>query len=708
MLLGSYSKAQTYSGIGITPNGYDYDTITVDSGDSLKFTFSGLNAGAFGQAKLRVSYAGDFGDGSEFLTVILPNGSALSGVGPSQFGDCTSDIDSVYFNATLINSWSSSDTFTLVTSNQVNTFCTEQRVRVELVYDYCIFGIPTYASFIIPDDITCNTSGTQALVGTPAGGTYVGTGMSGNNFNPSGLTPGNYTITYTATDGIGCTTSLTQSIKIASSPAPINTLLCENETPAIDFGGSKYVSSNDLTFTSIIDTSAVLNFPAVTVSPTTYFYANYIQPAYYILDTVVAQDSLVVDHDFLTGDDRGGIVISDTNVYIVGDNNTARYNLDLLNGVSLPVNNDALFNNLTTKKIYSFTNSANDVPNNGNSPFVANAIVELDIDLNFTSTIIPLSQSITIDYPSMNSGLMLSGYSEMVICDENNEYLKVEIVSGVVTSLGMHPSITPYGSENWLSWGVLGFDGADYHAFYRNGNTSTIGDYNFTTQVETNVTQITDWSDMASFTVDSETNRLYFHYEGSTGTFGGSSETLGYTTLEDSLNFLPGTTSCPAPITFTFNSVNLGPDEIVCESEGVFVVEGGFGFDSYTWNGDNNNWNVFPVTDSGQVILVAIDSINCSLTDTILVDFDTCLGVNENLDAEISIFPIPTKESFTINSGLNAMNEIIILDLNGKVVLELNNLNSSSVNVKHNLTNGVYLVKIQSGELSTLRKIIVN
>lgn len=700
-------SAQTYSSVGLTPEGYDYDTL-VNYGDTLKFIFTGLETGGHGQAKLRITYAGDFGDVSEYLNAYLPDWTMVAGqTDPNPFSnDCETQLDSLYFNANLMNGFVPSDTFYLIASSNVDFFCSEQRVRVELIYDYCAFGIPTYADFTIPDDKTCATSPTQTLVGTPTGGTYVGAGMSGNIFNPAGLMPGNYDITYTATDAIGCVTSNTKTIKIGNAPSPINELVCEGSVQSVNLS-SKHVFSNDLQFTSILDTANNFTFPAVTSSPTSYYYANYIQPAYYMIDTIIAQDSMTVDHNMITGDDRGGILISDTNVYILGDNGVGRYNLDLQNGTYLNVDNDAMFNDLTTKKIYSFSNAANEFPStNMAGSFDATKIIELDVNLVPTGNEVVLSESVTIGYAG-NQALMMSGFSEMAFSDVNNVFHKMNILTGELTNMGTHNMISPYGSENWMDWGILGFDGTDYHAFYFSNNTYELVDYNFGTMTETAIESISDWSDLASFTVDQETNRLYFHYEGGTTTFGGTSETLGYTTMSDSLNFIPGIISCPSEIEYTFNVADLGPDTTVCESIGAYVLEAGFGYESYTWNGVNNNWNVFPVTSTGQIIVDAVDAANCHLIDTVVVTFDPCLGISENENFTVSLYPNPTKNTFTVDAGVNEINSLEIVDMNGKVISSIEGKNTTTLTVDHQLQNGVYLVRIVSGTSTKIQRIVV-
>jgi PKD repeat protein len=60
----------------------------------------------------------------------------------------------------------------------------------------------------------CDTDGSFSLTGgSPAGGTYSGTGVTNNNFNPSVAGAGTYTITYSATQS-GCSNTATSSIQV--------------------------------------------------------------------------------------------------------------------------------------------------------------------------------------------------------------------------------------------------------------------------------------------------------------------------------------------------------------------------------------------------------------------------------------------------------------------------------------------------------------
>ncbi len=63
-------------------------------------------------------------------------------------------------------------------------------------------------------DTVCVQSGPIVLTGTPSGGTFSGSGVSGTNFNPGTAGTGNHEIVYTYTDGNGCSNSDTVNIEV--------------------------------------------------------------------------------------------------------------------------------------------------------------------------------------------------------------------------------------------------------------------------------------------------------------------------------------------------------------------------------------------------------------------------------------------------------------------------------------------------------------
>src|SRR5581483_3894695 len=65
-------------------------------------------------------------------------------------------------------------------------------------------ALPTVTLSAAKDSV-CVSSTSDLLTGTPAGGTYSGLGVTGSNFNANTAGTGIHRVTYTYTDGNGCT-----------------------------------------------------------------------------------------------------------------------------------------------------------------------------------------------------------------------------------------------------------------------------------------------------------------------------------------------------------------------------------------------------------------------------------------------------------------------------------------------------------------------
>ncbi|MEO8148117.1 MAG: T9SS type A sorting domain-containing protein [Bacteroidia bacterium] len=66
------------------------------------------------------------------------------------------------------------------------------------------------------------SAGAAALTGSPAGGTFSGPGVSGNTFTPANAGVGGpYTITYSYTDGNGCSNSASQQTTVTNCTPPV-------------------------------------------------------------------------------------------------------------------------------------------------------------------------------------------------------------------------------------------------------------------------------------------------------------------------------------------------------------------------------------------------------------------------------------------------------------------------------------------------------
>lgn len=708
ILIGMINKnhAQTYDAFGLSNSGHEYDTL-YNPGDTLYFNFTGLAPSGYGNATIEVSYYGYFDWGSQYYTPILPGMVFLSDIGGG-VPSCQQNLNIQTFAASNISTWGTSAVIKLVANEDMIPSCVDfNMVKVRLKYDYCSFGEPVdFADFTF-NNTACPTSGPQALTGIPAGGTFSGAYVTGNNFNPAGLAPGKYPITYTYTDGIGCITTKTQNIRILPTPGDVSKLVCLNSEPTFTPAGASHIFSPMPNLSQAFDTANTYTFPAITHSPTTYFYGRYKPETYYMIDTITNDGDYVVDIDNPAGDDRGGIAITDSTVYMIGDDATVRFDLDLLTpGVALPIR-DGLFTDLSERKIYSLYNMDDEtMPDNDNtSDFTCNALVALDADLNPTTEIIPLSETLQLGTNNTSCG-MFAGSGKLVIYNGNdNHAYAIDISFGDVEDLGIF-TLELNESENWAAWGVAGYDGTDYTVFYMSNDENQIVAHNLTTDIVTPVSQFSDVSDLASFVTHPVNQRLYFHYEGG-GQFGGDEEALGYIDMTDSLSVLPGSNAfgCPSSITYTFNSVNLGNDTTVCADNGqLFMLEAGVGYQSYTWNGNNNNWNVYPAQNSGQYVLQVVDSIGCTLVDTInvsVISVDCSLGLDELQTTTLTAYPVPNKGTFKLTFSKNLSNAAITL-VNAQGVTcfatELSGAQSEAAINATGLATGVYFVQLTSDE----------
>jgi hypothetical protein len=73
----------------------------------------------------------------------------------------------------------------------------------------------------------------------------------------------------------------------------------------------------------------------------------------------------------------------------------------------------------------------------------------------------------------------------------------------------------------------------------------------------------------------------------------------------------------------------------------------------------------------------------------------------------VSIYPNPNKNSFTVNAGLLEINSIQLFDMNGKMVGDVAVKNATITTINHQLENGLYLVRIVSGNSTTTQRIVV-
>ena len=100
---------------------------------------------------------------------------------------------------------------------------------------FTLYALPS-VTLVLSDALICTNEAAQAITtASPLGGTFSGSGVSGNNYDPALTTVGPHTITYTYTDGNSCTNSASAVMTVADTTAVTLILaddkMCINEAP---------------------------------------------------------------------------------------------------------------------------------------------------------------------------------------------------------------------------------------------------------------------------------------------------------------------------------------------------------------------------------------------------------------------------------------------------------------------------------------------
>ncbi len=110
--------------------------------------------------------------------------------------------------------------------------------------------------------------------GYPPGGLYIGTGVSGTNFNASVAGVGTHSITYTYTDGDGCTNYISKNIivtAIPSAPAASDTECCITNIADLEATGTNLQWYSDPALTNLVGTGTPFATGETTAGVYTYY-----------------------------------------------------------------------------------------------------------------------------------------------------------------------------------------------------------------------------------------------------------------------------------------------------------------------------------------------------------------------------------------------------------------------------------------------------
>jgi hypothetical protein len=190
---GSYTVTNTIPGSGSCPSDIKTFNVTINSAPSATVTGGGTACG----------------EGSVPVDVIVN----LGGVGPWNVTYTNGAVPNTITGQTtspLVISATEGGTYTV--TNVSNANCSAGGTGSATV----VFNPNPNVAMTTLYSI-CDNAGLTTLNGIPSGGTFTGTPMTGNQFDPN-QTPGVYSITYTYTDDNGCSGSASQDVTVLEAP----------------------------------------------------------------------------------------------------------------------------------------------------------------------------------------------------------------------------------------------------------------------------------------------------------------------------------------------------------------------------------------------------------------------------------------------------------------------------------------------------------
>ena len=187
---------------------------------------------------------------------------------------------------------------------------------------------------------------------------------------------------------------------VAPTPTANNvTVTCGQAAMLSASGGTNYTWYSNAAGTNQVATGATFTTPALS-NTTTYYLQNMTGSAANVFNitSLSSAGATFYEHNTYTGDDRGGIAVTQQYCYVTGDQNTARYDMpNLTNPVSYTRRDGIVSDMAGAGTLYTLWNNVTNTDPVGTcTAFTLNAIRTLNSDCSLGNTIIPTSQSISM------------------------------------------------------------------------------------------------------------------------------------------------------------------------------------------------------------------------------------------------------------------------------------------------------------------------
>ena len=197
-------------------------TLTASAGSSYAWsngaTTQSISVNATGNYSVTVTNAnGCSASASQVVTVNELPAVSVSANGATTF--CAGGSVTLTASAGSSYAWSNGATTQSIsvnaTSNYSVTVTNASGCFANASQGVTVNALPTVSAGTYSSVTTLSNAVT--LIGTPAGGTFSGTGVSGNSFNPATSGVGTFTLTYSYTDANGCSNSAQSSITVTQA-----------------------------------------------------------------------------------------------------------------------------------------------------------------------------------------------------------------------------------------------------------------------------------------------------------------------------------------------------------------------------------------------------------------------------------------------------------------------------------------------------------
>lgn len=677
----------------------------ISSSTDLTYNFNNVSTTGIAvyNPKLHITVKGDFNGATEGFSLYDFNDNLLTSYSALSAYDCKdTTFEYIIPAASFANLVDGTNTLKIrieFTADVDLDYCDESFVKITLESNLCASATSTFGtpSVTFPQSSVCKSDKTIYPTMLPIGGILRGEGVvqSGLNFhiNTQNLsTDTTYEYQYIQTNGDGCEFIGVGRVTIKKSPADITFNSCPEQVIEIPAPAKWYGDEN---LTQYLSTGNSFT-PTHTRGSEIYYLENYQLKATGNINQLRANQLQLKDISTLDNISVGGFAVTPNQLYLGSSDSTLVFNPQTLDFIKKVKKQHAMFSDLATGKLYSLYNTTSGIAPNGDT-FTAgdfDAIAELNSNLEFTGIIHSLGRSITFEPGSV----IAPGFGEVLIANPTQTYV-YELANLDLVEFRPH-GIANVSITNFASYGFLLTNNGIRNVYIKHG-ANTIKKTNVTTNSSVVVADMADsLTSVHNLAFSPWTNKWYF-----TNNFNDELSNFDKVLASANVTFATAISidtvdNCISTVTITIPTLDLGADVSVCDTESSYVIVSDNLYVSYTWNGNNTNNNLYPVTTTSEVRLEVVDTDGCILKDTIQVTFTDCLSATE-IDTElaVSIFPNPTTDVINFVFENQSMELAVrVYDLNGRELISTTTATSLSV---ENLTNGVYVVQLTSMEGST-------